>query len=120
MLLNANLLVSQRHQGIDVGGTAGGYIASIEGDKPEKQSNRQKCKWIKWANTIKQAGKIAREAERSQDADYCANGRQSDSLAHDKTQNVRRPRAKRYAHSDLARAPRDFVREQTVQTNTCE
>ena len=53
------LLVSQSHYRIDVRGAAGGYITSGEGDKPEKKSNRQKCKWIKRANAVKQAGKIA-------------------------------------------------------------
>ena len=99
---------------LHAGGAAGGYIASGEGNKPEKQSNRQKCKWIKGANTIKQAGKIASQAERSEDAECCANGRQSDSLTHDKAQNVRRPRAKRHTDSDFTRPPRHLVREQSI------
>jgi len=53
------LLVPQSYHRIDVRGATGRYIASGEGDKPEKKSNRQKCDWIKRANAVKQAGKIA-------------------------------------------------------------
>src|SRR5438094_5502955 len=49
------LLVPQSNHGIDVHRAARRYIASSEGDKPEKQSNRQKCDWIKRANAVKQA-----------------------------------------------------------------
>jgi hypothetical protein len=40
----AKLLVTQGDDGIDVGGAPGGDVAGGEGDQPEKQSNRQKCK----------------------------------------------------------------------------
>src|ERR1700745_2610033 len=119
---NARLLlfIPQSDHGIDAHGAARGNIAGSEGDKPKQEGDSCKRQPIIRANPVKKACKVARRGERSQDDKDWAARRQGNSLPNNKTQDIAWPRSQRHTHSDFPSAPRHFVGEQSIQSNTSE
>ena len=115
-----NLFVAQGDHGVDAHGAAGWDVTCRERDKSEQDGDGNDGDRIIGVDTVEHGGEVTHHSQRCGDADGGADQRQHNSLAQDQLQYACGLRAERHANADFARAARNFVGKQAVQSDASE
>ena len=95
-----------------------GEIARRKRDKCKQNRDNSKCERVSWLNAIEKAYEITCRSERRDNSNYRTKDRQSDSLYHDKPQDIMTLRAYCHTYANFRRSSHNFIREQFVESDT--
>ena len=120
LFIPSTLLVSEGDDRIDVGGASRRQIAGDDGDQRQEQRDTAEAQRIGRRDVVEQRSNDARDAERADQSDHHADGRERHALANDQPEHVGLLRAERDAHAHLLRALRHRERQHAVDADTGE
>ncbi len=107
--------VPQSDHGIDARGSPRGDVARCQPDNCQQGAHSEKCNRIARLDSVKKAAQRTRHAHRSNDSENYSESNQRQRLCSHQPEDVSVLRAKGCTDSNLARAPRYFIRQQAIQ-----